>query len=212
MIFWAAPPVLPEEEEARRWAEEELSKGIYHGDRESLLEKILNAIGEFFSRAESSSNVPTGSVAIVIVVALLVVLALSFVIYGPLRRARKVKAALHEVLVDDTRFAAELRAAAAAHERAGQWSLAVLERFRALTRSLIERAILPDRPGQTAFEVTRDAGPKLPDAATDIQNAALLFDRVCYGEEPATQAEASWLREIDEQVLITRPNTTAVMT
>lgn len=211
MTFWAEPPLVPGEEEARRWAEEELAKGIYHGNGESLFERILRAISEFFSRAEASSDVSTGWVAITIVIALIVALALAFVLYGPLRRVRKVKTGSHDVLADDTRSAAELRAAADAHEQAGQWSLAVLERFRALTRSLIERAILRDRPGQTAYEVTHEAGPKLPQVATEIHQAGALFDRVCYGEVPATEAEASWLREVDERVALTRPDTTAVM-
>ena len=211
MIFWAQPPLVPGEDEARRWAEEELSRGIYQGDRESLFQKLLNAISEFFSRAEASSDVPTGSVAIAIVIALLVALGLAFLLYGPLRRARVIKKSSHDVLTDDTRSAAELRAAAAAHESAGQWSLAVLERFRAITRALIERAILDDRPGQTAHEVVQTAAPRLPDAAADIDRAGALFDRVCYGEVLATAQEAAWLREVDDRIAVTRPNTEAVM-
>lgn len=210
-MIWAQPPLVPDGDEARRWAEEELSKSIYHGDGESLLEKALNAIAELFSRAEASSNVPTGTVALGIVIALLVVLGLSFLIYGPLRRVRKVKANSHDVLRDDTRSAEEFRAAALAHEKAGHWSLAVLERFRGLTRALIERAILDDRPGQTAYEVTRDAGPRLPEVAGDIQRAGELFDRVCYGEIPATAAEAAWIREVDERTSLARPNRQAVL-
>lgn len=211
MIFWAQPPVAPGEEEARRWAEEELSKGIYQGERESLLRRLLDAIAEFFSRAESSSDVPTGAVAIAIVVGLVIALGLALVLYGPLRRVRRIKTASHDVLADDVRSAAELRIAATAHEEAGQWSLAVLERFRAITRSLIERVILDDRPGQTAYEVAHSAGPKLPAIAADIENAAALFDRVCYGELPATAAEAAWMRELDDRVQVMRPNTAAVM-
>lgn len=211
MIFWAEAPLVPGEEEARRWAEEELSRGIYQGERESLFQKLLNAIAEFFARAESSSNVPTGSVALAIVIVLLATLILAFILYGPLRRARVIKKKSHDVLADDTRSAEELRATAAAHEAAGQWSLAVLERFRAITRALIERAILDDRPGQTAYEVVQTAAPKLPQAAADIKQAGELFDRVCYGEVPATAAEAAWLREVDDRIAVMRPDTAAVM-
>ncbi|HLS04618.1 MAG TPA: DUF4129 domain-containing protein [Actinomycetales bacterium] len=211
MIFRMDPPLVPGEDEARRWAEEELSKNIYHGDPESLLTRLLKAIAEFFSRAETESNVPTGSVALAIVIGLAVVVVLALVLYGPLRIVRRVQDSSHEVLEGDERTAAEIRAAAQAHEEAGQWSLAVLERFRAITQSLIERAILQDRPGQTAVEVARDAGPKLPAAAADIARAAELFDRVCYGEIPATQDETVWLRHLDQEVENMRPDLAAVM-
>lgn len=210
MIFRMDPPLVPGEDEARRWAEEELSKNIYHGDTESLLMRLIKAITDFFSRAESESNVPTGSVAIAIVIGIGVVIVLGLLLYGPLRVARRVQDS-HEVLTGKERTAAEIRAAARAHEEAGQWSLAVLERFRAITQSLIERAILEDRPGQTALEVARDAEPKIPGAAADIERAAQLFDRVCYGEIPATQDETIWLRNLDETVENMRPDLAAVM-
>lgn len=205
MSVWAQPPLVPGEDEARKWAEEELSRAIYQGDRESLFQKLLNALFDLFTRADSQTTLPVNAVAVLIVVFLLVLVGVALFIYGPLRRTQKIKRDSHEVLVDDPRSALEMRAAAQAHEEAGQWSQAVLERFRALTRSLIERVILEDQPGQTAHEVARATRIPFPDAAVDIERAAELFDRVCYGEIPATGAEARWMRELDERVENTRP-------
>src|SRR5690625_7700049 len=103
MTFWAEPPLVPGEEEARRWAEEELAKGIYHGNGESLFERILRAISEFFSRAEASSDVSTGWVAITIVIALIVALAFAFVFYVSLRRFCMLQPGKPECLDDGTR-------------------------------------------------------------------------------------------------------------
>lgn len=211
MIFFTEPPLLPDEEEARRWAEEELSRSVYKGEPESLLQRLLDWLADGFSRAEQSSGISIDILPVVIVAAIAVAVILAFVINGPVRRVRKIRNKSHKVLADDTRTAAEIRAAAAAHESAGQWSLAVLERFRAITRSLIERAILDDRPGQTAYEVVQTAAPALPGVASELSQAGALFDRVCYGEVPATADEAAWIREVDQRIVVTKPNTAAVM-
>ena len=82
---------------------------------------------------------------------------------------------------DDARTAAELRAAADAAAARGDWSTAVLERFRAVVRSLEERALLDDRPGRTAHEAAEAAAARLPARAAELRRAARLFDDVCYG-------------------------------
>lgn len=211
-MMWMNIPVVPDDDEARRWAEEELSKSVYSSDGESLLIKLIRAISEFFSRAESNTQVPVDVAAIVIVSVLAVAAAVAFIVLGPVRRRRRSRTVPQAVLGDDTRSAAELREAALNCAAAGQWSLAVMNQFRAVTRSLIERAIIDDRPGQTAHEVVLIAGPKLPPCQVTLQQAGRLFDRVCYGEVSATQDEFIWIKDADASVRATRPDTAAVLT
>jgi|SRR5690625_926002 len=211
-MMWLDIPVVPDGDEARRWAEEELSKSVYSSDGESLLIKLIRVISEFFSRAEANTQVPVDVAAVVIVSVLAVAAAVSFIVFGPVRRRRRSRTVSQAVLGDDTRTAAELREAALSHAAVGQWSLAVMNQFRAITRSLIERAIIDDRPGQTAYEVVLIAGPKLPSSQVTLQQAGRLFDRVCYGEVAATQDEFTWIKDADASVSATRPNTAAVMT
>ena len=69
------------------------------------------------------------------------------------------------VLDGPTRTAAEHRAAAGRALEAGDADTAVLEAYRALTRSAIERTLLDDLPGRTAHEVAVALGPVFPASA-----------------------------------------------
>ena len=197
-------PVDPDAETARRWAISELADPIYHR-RESVLdvavrwalerlEEMLNAVGAVDTRAA------TLVLAGIIVIGVLITLA----VVGPVRRARRAGRGSTEVFVDDERTAAELRASADALAAAGRWSEAVLDRYRAILRSLDERALLDDRPGRTAHEAAVEAAVVLPPCAADLHRASRLFDDVCYGDARATADDDARLREVDVTVRSTR--------
>jgi hypothetical protein len=121
-----------------------------------------------------------------------------------MRRASRARAST-EVFVDDARTAAELRAGADAHAAAGRWREAVLDRFRAVLRSLEERAVLAERPGWTADEAAEEAALALPTRAGDLRRASRLFDDICYGDVQARPEDDAWLRTVDDAVRDTRP-------
>src|SRR5690606_39103397 len=143
--------------------------------------------------------------ALLLVVAVVVGVLIALAVAGPLRRARRARRAPAEVFVDHERSAAELRASADALAVAGRWSEAVLDRFRAILRSLDERAVLDDRPGRTAHEGALEAAASLPPCADDLLRASGLFDDVCYGDVHATAEDDAWLREVDAAVRSTTP-------
>src|SRR5690606_17249434 len=132
-------------------------------------------------QASAASLDPLG-LATAAVVLTLVVVVVALLVAGPVRRARLARRDPVAVLGDDVRSAAELRAAADSLAAQQRWSEAVLERFRAITRSLEDRTILDDRPGLTAHEAAGQAGARLPSCAGDLAAAARLFDAVCYGD------------------------------
>jgi hypothetical protein len=105
---------------------------------------------------------------------------------------------------DDRRTAAQLRSAADAAAAGGDYSLAVAERFRAIVRDLEERAVLDERPGRTALEVSAEAGRVLLTAARALADGAELFDDVVYGQRPATAADDAAMRAADQQVRAAR--------
>ena len=70
------------------------------------------------------------------------------------RRKRKSGA-----LFDDKRDASMLTLSANKAAAAGDWVSAVVDRFRAIIRSLDERALLEDYPGMTAQEARSAWGP-----------------------------------------------------
>lgn len=202
MLVVSGVPVVPDAPTARRWVRDELLDPAYH-QQESLLQRAVRWI------TEQLENMPTigmsGTTALLVVVGVVVVvLVVALRVAGPVRAgARRRRAGvLH---ADDRRTAAELRAAADAAARAGAWSAAVADRYRAVVRDLEERGLLDDRPGRTAHEAARVAGAALPVHADALRRGGDLFDDVVYGERAATPADDATLRSLDDAVRAARP-------
>jgi Domain of unknown function (DUF4129) len=196
----ARVPVEPDREQARGWAVRELSGREYASARPGLLARAFDWL---------LRHLPTG-VAGVPTWTLLVGTALlaGVVLYavgraGGYRRAGRLRAG--PVLAASRLTAAEHRAAADRHAAAGDYSNAVLERFRAIARELEERAVLTAAPGRTADEVARDAAVQLPALRGDLSVAAARFDDVCYGGHAGTARADQLLRELDQAVRRARP-------
>jgi len=198
-------PVDPDAETARRWAEQELADPIYHRG-ESLLQVVLRWIQERFAEAQNALSTMDGrSAALVLGSVVIVGVVVTLLVVGPVRRSRRSQRSSVEVFVDDNRTAAELRRSADALAAAGRWSEAVLDRFRAILRSLEERAVVDERPGRTAHEAAVQAAAVLPPRAADLHRASRLFDDVCYGDVETGRDDDAWLRQVDDAVRNTRP-------
>jgi Domain of unknown function (DUF4129) len=103
------------------------------------------------------------------------------------------------------RPAADWRAEAEAHERAGRWRQAVRCRYRALVAELAARGLVDEVPGRTAGEYRREVGRSLPDAAADFAGATELFELAWYGRGEPGAPEASRVRELSGRVLQRAP-------
>ncbi|MFC8599391.1 MULTISPECIES: DUF4129 domain-containing protein [unclassified Isoptericola] len=201
-------PVDPDRETAHRWLLEELSRSEY-STSPSLLERLLRWFSDLFD----GLTLGTGRfpLAFVVVVVVVLVAAIAWWVAGPVRLTRRGRRSA-VVLDDDGRTAAQLRADADAAAARGDWSAAVLDRFRALVRSLEERVVIDERPGRTAQEASHDAGSRLPEVAEELHRAAGLFDDVCYGTLPAGPEDDRRLRDLDARVGDLRPAPLAVPT
>lgn len=201
-------PVEPSRDVARAWAAEELSGHEYQQARPGLLSRAMSWLWEQLDRVPTFTG--TGSQITVLIVVLVALLAVLYAVYrsGGLRRQSRLGE--EPVFGDPTLSAADHRLAAEAAERAEDWATAVVERFRAVTRELEERAVLVPQPGRTADEVAADAGAWLPDLAQQLRSAATVFDDVRYGDRPAEPGAATALRELDDAVRRARPVTHAV--
>ena len=80
-----------------------------------------------------------------------------------------------------------------------------LERFRAVVRSLEERAVIDPRPGRTAWEAAQTAGERVPEVADGLERGAHLFDDVAYGKAVVGPEADAFLRALDERTLAARP-------
>ncbi|WP_233575170.1 DUF4129 domain-containing protein [Cellulomonas sp. PhB150] len=196
-------PVTPDGPTGRRWALEELSHPEYH-ENKSLLSRFIEWV---LDRFDGLGGVGLSGVqsALVVVGITVVVVAVAFLVAGPVRRSRRVRTSGAVLAQDDARTADQMRAAADAAARAGDFSLAVVERFRALVRGLEERLVLDERAGRTAHEASLDAGRRLPALAAELASAGALFDDVAYGGRTAGADDDERLRGLEERARHERP-------
>jgi len=199
----AEPPVQPDAPTARGWAREELLNPAYH-QQGNLLSRLLHWILEQLNNLPAV-NLRPGVAGLVVAGVVALVLLIAWRVAGPIRRSRRAAGARSVLDTQDARTAAELRAAADAAAAAGDYSLAVAERFRAVVRTLEERALLDERPGRTAHEAAADGGRMLPTAADDLLRAGTLFDAVVYGHRVAGPTDDETVRAIERAVRDARP-------
>lgn len=189
-------PVDPSAPEAQQWARAELERAIYHQEP-SLWDRFWRWLVETLT--DLLTGMPVGGsplVPLLVVLALAVAVALVLAWHGRLQRTRRA-AAPSATVFDDERTSATLRADSEAAARRGDLDAAVLDRFRAVVRSLDERGLLEDRPGLTAREAAGVAASALPGLAEAWTRAAGVFDSVRYGHLAATPADLAAMRDLD---------------
>lgn len=201
MLVALSTELVPDAAEARRWAEHELAKAVYDTSP-SLVERLLNWLRDLFDAlGRLGGQAPPLVVPVVLTIVLAGLLALGLLLGGRIRRRRVAgAAAAGPALFDDDRSSADLTRAADDAARRGDFTTAVLERFRAVIRGLDERGLLDDRPGLTAHEATGLASAALPALGGELGRAGGLFDDVRYGHAAAGPEEDAIMRRLAEQV------------
>jgi hypothetical protein len=201
----AAVPVEPDAGTARRWLLDELAKPAYAAAQPSPLDRAVQAFLTWFTGlfdVKGSSTPPVAlAIAIAVVVAVLVVALLLFGL--PRRNRRSTIGSLFGA--DDRRSADEMRRAAEAAMARNDWSLAVLERFRAMARGLDERTLVAVFPGTTASAFAVSAGRTFPTEHGELLSAAELFDAVRYADDTATREDALSIFALDDRLAAARP-------
>ncbi|WP_104101376.1 DUF4129 domain-containing protein [Arthrobacter sp. 08Y14] len=181
-------PVLPDADQGREWAEQELSRPVYQAAEPTLLERFWQWVGNFFTELLNgiAGFDPTIGVLLLAVGAAAVLAAAVFLVRPRLnaRRRREVfDSGEVRIAVDHRRLAEEAAARA-------EWDTAVTERLRAIIRSAEERVVLEPRPGRTAAEAGHILAGSFPSALDEIMWLARRFDDVRYGHLPATSGDA----------------------
>ncbi|MDR6866356.1 hypothetical protein J2Y69_000948 [Microbacterium resistens] len=197
-----AIPLVPDGDEARRWAEDELAKTAYAEARPTLFDQWSRSVAEFvvqlFDPRSAADLGPVGLiiVCIVVVAALVVVL----IIWGRPRRSFRRPRRIDLLGSDDARTAAQLRADAERSAKAGDWDEAIVLRYRAVARSMVERDLITPAPGATAQRIARDGGEVFAALADPLVRAAASFDDVRYLRHPGTEARYRDLAETDARL------------
>jgi hypothetical protein len=201
---WRADvPVELGRNEARELAIRELAHPSYDADPplpQRVVEWIIDWIQELIGRTAGALDGAIGIAILVVILAL--VLAVVVLRMGPLARRRTRSDPLFPT---GRRTAAEYRAAADAAAAQGDWSTAVVERYRAVVAGFEERGLLDPRPGRTADEAAAEAGAVLPALAADLTAGSTLFDGVRYGGREATATDDARMRRLDDETRAARP-------
>jgi len=175
-----------------------LARPQYHYAGPSFLERIQNDVVDWLARV--LTGVVGAGIGAWVVVAL-VVAVVAFVAWrlaGGMTRdpGREIVLSAGRI-----RPATEWRAEAEAHERAGEWRLAVRARYRALVADLAGRGVLEEVPGRTAGEYRSELGANLPGAAPQFAGATELFEGAWYGKRPTAAADAAHFRDLADRVM-----------
>lgn len=198
-----APPLTPDPGTARRWLGGELARPTY-ADRQTWTEIVKDWLNR---HVPGAGSVPGGTPVAVILLLLLVVLLAVVVVRavprwrsGPTRRSGRTA-----VLGGTVLSAEEHRRRARAALEAGDHTTAVQESFRAITRGLQERTVLPERDGLTATEVAAAAAVALPSLADGLHRAAGLFNATTYGDLVPSVEHARFVVDLDAAATAGRP-------
>jgi hypothetical protein len=191
-------PVVPDAPEARDWLLDELSKPEYAAARPSLFDQLSQAFFDWLMRLfQPGASVPLDWLPVAIVGLVVAGLVTALLIWGLPRVNRRSRPATGLFGDDDRRTATDLRQAAAAAASAGNWSLAVLEQFRAVARGLAERTIVLVSPGTTTHDFAFRASAAFPRVSDEFAVAADVFDRVRYLGQDGSPEDFDRLRQLD---------------
>ncbi|GAC66821.1 DUF4129 domain-containing protein [Gordonia soli] len=201
-----AEGLSPDNDEARRWLERELSKPEY-SDQSSITDRWWENLENWFADLLSGINgaaTPLPGIVAAIVVVLLLVLVIYLLRF--VRRTPKAKSASTQSVLGGHRLSArEFRERAEKALAAGDHDACVLDAMRAMARRGFDRTLLADAPSLTAREVAVGLTRHFPDRRERLAAAALLFDAVAYGGRHATADEARGLLDLESEIASARP-------
>lgn len=210
MILLADDPYIPDGDEARRWAEQELQDPRYADAKPTWFDYLAEDIVEFINGLFSAdTGQQVGSTALVIVIVIVVAALIAvLILWGRPRASRRVSRRRTDLLGErDDRTAAQLRADAERSAREGDWDAATVLRFRAIARGLLERDIVDPAPGATAQAIAREAAATFSAHHAELTAAAGAFDQVRYLRHPASESSYRSLVATDERVATAHPST-----
>ncbi|TPW73584.1 DUF4129 domain-containing protein [Schumannella sp. 10F1B-5-1] len=204
----AEPPVDPDAPEAREWILRELAKSEYQAAKPTLFDQIADRFWKWIQSLQvpvADGAPPLGLLLLLGVVVVVVVIAL--LVWGVPRANRRSRRGADGELfgAKDERDAAALRRAADQAARAGDWPLAIAERFRAIARALTERTAVTLTPGTTAADAARRAGAVFPAQADGLARGAAAFDDVRYLGGGGSREAYDELVALDRELAGARP-------
>ena len=204
-------PVDPDAPQAHDWLARELSKPEYQAAKPTWFDLASKAVQDWLaSLFQTGGGSFSGILLVVIVVLAVGLIALAFVVFGLPRLNRRSRSKGDTLFGPaDTRDAATLRRSSEQAARAGDWTLAAEERFRAIAQSLDERTIVMLMPGTTANDFASRASTAVPAERRRLATAARTFDAVRYLGHSGTREQYDELVALDTALQAARPGALA---
>jgi len=202
-----AIPLIPDGDGARELAEKELAKPEYQAAKPTLIDQWARAVIDWIIGLFTPQNaVDLGPWAAIVIGAVLVAALIAvLLIWGRPRRSHARPTGSVLLGATDDRTAAQLRADADRAAHAEDWAEAIVLRYRATARSLIERDLIAPAPGATAQTIAREAATPFPGEREALHAAAVAFDEVRYLGRTGTAGQYRTMAETDDRVRALRP-------
>lgn len=196
------PPLDPNSPDAQQWVRDELANGEYLTEPswwQRFVEWFLSLFG-----GSGPALLPTWAVVLVVIVLVAVVGAVVLWRVRP-ETVTRHRAGPVAAMDDEGLTAADYRSRVREATSRGDWDAVLLDSYRALAASAVERTLLTSLPGRTAHEVAVALAPVFPDHAEALASAASSFDEVRYGHRATTSALARATTDLDTALLQTKP-------
>ena len=196
-------PVDPDAPDAQEWLIEELTKPEYQAAQPTLFDRISRAIFEWifdlFDGGGQLEGPPTLMLAILLVL-VVGAIVLAILVFGVPRRGKKSAVTGSIFGDDDDRSAARMRQDAERAAADGDYSTAIAELFRSISRGLAEREVLTTFPGTTATDFARRSGRVFPAQAERLVTAAEDFDGVRYLDRVGTPEQYATMAALERDL------------
>lgn len=193
-------PVVPDGPTAQEWAQEELSKAVYH-PQQNPITRFITWLGDWLDSILQNINAAGIPVPVFwLLVASVLALALWLFVGVPIRRRTAARAGRGAMFAETVLTAADYHAQAAAARAAGDLDTAFLATFRALVAAMSERAVIDAAPGMTAREATVAIAGAFPAARSELTWAAEVFDAVAYADAHVTARDDEALVALTERL------------
>ena len=200
-------PVLPDDDEARGWLEDELAQGRYQEAEPNFLERIATAVLEWLGSIFADLRpLEAGPGTLLLALGAAVVIAAAVWLVKPRLNARNKRVGSGVFTGDTVRTALEHRQLAAAAASSQEWDIALTERLRAVIRSAEERGIIDRQPGRTAGETGVQLRAAFGAVGSDTLWLADRFNEVHYGNQPADESDYRRASAVDDVLAGARPD------
>lgn len=198
----ALAPLIPDGDEARRWAEHELGDPLYREAEPTAFDRAARAVGDFlgelFSGGLAGLSGPWLAAIVAGVVVAVVIVAI--VVWGVPRRAARSRGRAGLFDADEAVPADLLRRDAEAAAARADWDAAIVLRMRTIARSLAERTVVETEPGATVHRFAAAAAAAFPDEAGELDAVADAFDDVRYLRRPGSADAYGRVAALDDRL------------